>query len=946
MQLPPRFHELIARDHALNAVVLKALSIVGPWTLDNRTVFFSEYTDHSLKHLSEVLLTAEGLISDESWPSLTAEDGAVMVLSVLLHDCALHLSEDGFFSLVTGEYKSKPSRYVHDEPEWTVLWGEFVAEARRFDQRKLKSLFGSVEPVSDVPLNKLEMTYKHRLLIGEFLRRHHARLAHEISLSGIPGVGAPLELADAEHQRLMDLSGFVARSHNYSMRSAVDCLESTQRRIHNNCRVPFVMMVLRIADYLQIHSSRAPGQLLRLKSLASPISRGEWSKHLSVREINQAHDDPEAIFVDCEPETVATFLGMQHLLRDIQAELDSCWAVLGEVYGRVEPLGALGIAIRRIKSNIDDPAAFSRSRRPAYLPREFKFRTASSELLDLLVAPLYGAKPQIGIRELVQNAVDACRERSDLVSKGVIQDGPTRKDDVVVTLNCPDGEPATLIVEDFGVGMTADVVDHYLLNIGASFRSSDVWRENHESDGRSSVHRTGRFGIGLLAAFLLGPELKVTTRSVYKKENEGLAFVCNQGSDTIEVKSCSFHAGTRIEIQLEDRVAKVLLSRSYYEEGWDWYCLESPEVRRVVSKEGLDTLSQRRLVPACGADLEQSDWRRISSQEYDDVMWRFTNQFDWSSRRGSVVCNGIYVGNIGYKLTPSVSERIGAISPRSVDVVVFDPDGRFPINLQRNDLTSTKTGFEDQLAADISKFFVEGIISRWEGSGEGNGEGISHEQVLLAADLKINGLDPMDHGYVNISPLILCRAGVIPADADLLRMAKLSSITVDASNVGSNQGAYRSAEFMRWVDNYSMHDCVTHTKVSRASFLRGATGAADRGSWNGFFDCVGPVIGRRILVKKSDVEELLSSKNLPKGIWFELKLEAEFGGWGIWVSGRTEKWDFDIAQVTKELEASKSFGFCTVYFETDFEIVDEERANSPFAEAWCDRVGGPILAKD
>ncbi|GLH47995.1 HD domain-containing protein [Pseudomonas lactis] len=99
MHLPPRIENLISQDHALNAVVLKALAIVGPWTLDNRTVFFHEYTDHSLKHLTEVLLTAEGLISDESWPHLTAEDGAVITLSVLLHDCALHISEDGFFFL-------------------------------------------------------------------------------------------------------------------------------------------------------------------------------------------------------------------------------------------------------------------------------------------------------------------------------------------------------------------------------------------------------------------------------------------------------------------------------------------------------------------------------------------------------------------------------------------------------------------------------------------------------------------------------------------------------------------------------------------------------------------------------------------------------------------------------------------------------------------------------
>ena len=37
--------------------------------------------------------------------------------------------------------------------------------------------------------------------------------------------------------------------------------------------------------------------------------------------------------------------------------------------------------------------------------------TCDSRLLTLLVEPLYGAKPEFGIRELLQNAIDAVRER-------------------------------------------------------------------------------------------------------------------------------------------------------------------------------------------------------------------------------------------------------------------------------------------------------------------------------------------------------------------------------------------------------------------------------------------------------------------------------------------------------------------------------------------------------
>ena len=537
MKLPSRFSEALAKDNGLNSLVLKALTVIEPWTSDNKTVFFPEYTDHSLKHLEEVLLTAEGLIRDESWPHLTAEDATVTVLSVLLHDCALHLSEEGFFALTSGRYTSVESRYVSQEATWPLLWENFFAEAKRFDQRRLFALFGDSKPITSLPSNKLELTYKHRLLIGEFLRRHHARLAHEIALSGIPGPTQSLQVVDPVYIELVDLAGFVARSHNMSLRSAVDRLEPQKRRVHLNCKVPFVMATLRVADYLQIHAARAPGQLLQLKNLASPVSRSEWKKHLSVQEINQAHDDPEAIFVDANPDSAKTFLAMRRLFADIQLELDQCWAVLGEVYGRFKPLNDLGIGIRRIRSNLDNASSFQQTRKPSYIPRDFRFKTASAELMDLLVAPLYGAKPEIGIRELVQNAVDACLERDDLISKGLVAVSSASKEDVVVFLRKEENGDATLIVEDYGVGMTPEVVDRYFLNVGASFRSSDLWRRNHETGGHSTVHRTGRFGIGLLAAFLLGPEIRVTTRHIGEAENGAISFICAQGDESLEVSN-------------------------------------------------------------------------------------------------------------------------------------------------------------------------------------------------------------------------------------------------------------------------------------------------------------------------------------------------------------------------------------------------------------------------
>jgi len=97
---------------------------------------------------------------------------------------------------------------------------------------------------------------------------------------------------------------------------------------------------------------------LLIKSLVSPISRGEWEKHHSIVEINNAHDDPEAIYIDAEPENALTYESLVRLFGGMQKELDLSWSVLGEVYGRYEHLNVLGITIRRIRSSLDNLEEF------------------------------------------------------------------------------------------------------------------------------------------------------------------------------------------------------------------------------------------------------------------------------------------------------------------------------------------------------------------------------------------------------------------------------------------------------------------------------------------------------------------------------------------------------------------------------------------------------------
>src|SRR5712691_9352098 len=375
--VPEPFKEILLREPKLQGVVLMSLAEFEPWLRMSTIPFFPEYTDHGITHINEVIATASAIIREEAWSVVTAQDVAVLVIGILLHDCAMHIGEDAFASLV----KPDSPRLTIDgfgDKSWPVLWVDFLGEASRFDARKLQGLFGDTEPVRNPGLEPKTWTVRDKLLIGEFLRRHHPRLAHEIAQWGVPGPTDKSLCLKEMPDDFADLAGLIARSHGQSIRSCLSYLRKYDLRQYRNVHAVFLMTLVRIADYLQVQSERAPQQVLKVRRLNSPVSQGEWKAHEAVRDIRNTHEDPEAVFVDAAPKDVKTYLKLKRLLGNIQEELDSSWSALGEVYGRYDGLNQLGLRLRRVRSNLDGEATFAKT--VSYIPCKVAFEAADADL--------------------------------------------------------------------------------------------------------------------------------------------------------------------------------------------------------------------------------------------------------------------------------------------------------------------------------------------------------------------------------------------------------------------------------------------------------------------------------------------------------------------------------------------------------------------------------------
>lgn len=934
LHLPARTKELPGVSSNHHGFVLTSIANLSPWLSDNKTVFFPEYTDHSFTHLNEVLLTADSIISDDSWSHLTPQDAAAMIISVLLHDCAMHISEDGFYTLINDNYPPIKSRYVATEPKWGELWLEFMAEAKRFDAKKLLALFGDEKPVKNIPTNKIDLTGRDRLLIGEFIRRHHARIAHEIAFNGIPGTGAtPIKLCEEPEPNFLDLCGFIAKSHNMSLRNAVDKLEKHKKQIHLNTHVPFIMLVLRIADYIQIHAERAPKKLLTIKALISPISKGEWDKHSSIIEINQAHDDPEALYVDAEPENALIFESLISLFKSIQNELDLSWSVLGEVYGRHQPLTDLGITIRRIKSSLDDVNYFITTKAPGYIPKVLKFRTADSEMMELLIAPLYGNNPEAGVRELMQNAIDACIELKDLIAKQKAQSDPQKNIEVCVTLIDNGESGGELIIEDSGIGMTLDVVENYFLNIGASFRNSDRWKKEHETSGHSNVYRTGRFGIGLLAAYLLGDEIRVETRSIKEPSHKGLKFNCRKGSKSITVTNIEAKSGTKISITLNTSMVEKLREDP---ESWDWFSLEEPRVIRKIVSDKEETLEQSRKVPGTDSSLKESGWFRTETDDFDDVFWSFKKVKEHSNYHGrtsTLICNGIIITDNLRVNNFHISSRFNLLEVETPSLVVFDQDGRLPITLDRTDLIGRTLPFEEQLTTDLSKYLVTEILEQLHRLD------IKLTQSLLS-DLFSLPVDGMKRSYYSNNEdtckFIICQNSLIPLDFDIIKKSKIANLCVDAVNLGKGQGSWQSKELQSLNLNYLAINNISNSKQSRSYWLRIFFEINQSWTRDGISSL--PIVGRRVLIRKSDIAEIVAPGYVPKTFWNRLNTEWSNERWALLNIGVVPEFTANIQTICNQLDETNSLG--TILYYLDWEHSEEEDTpTSKFANAWLAQNG-------
>jgi len=182
-----------------------------------------------------------------------------------------------------------------------------------------------------------------------------------------------------------------------------------------------------------------------------------------------------------------------------------------------------------------------------YTPIDLKFSVDSSAGLQLFMGNRLYADKRVFLRELIQNAVDACNYRKLF----------DRDYSPAIAIEFND-DVSTIKVRDNGIGMTRQWIEKYFLAIGISFYQSKEIR-NVNRDPRIDFSFISQFGIGFLSSFQVAEKIIIKTR---KDSFPGLMITISGLRDYFDVKILEEDDPVGTEVTLHLRKSPIKYGRS------------------------------------------------------------------------------------------------------------------------------------------------------------------------------------------------------------------------------------------------------------------------------------------------------------------------------------------------------------------------------------------------
>ena len=468
-------HEVLALVEKISTFAIERLKTV----IKN----MPEFTLHDDTHIYNMLTIIGKLIPQEKLRKLSTPDLFMLIISVLLHDIGMAPDEKYILA-----WKNQLSEAEYDET--------LIEEREKFARFRLTY----THQVEDIERLREEQEFSKAQLIEDYIITEYIRMTHSIRAREIIAKYWAGKIVYQDTDLTEDLAT-ICFSHNESYTYLLQMENFRVCGQDEYLCIPFVAVVLRLADIIDFDPKRTPSVLFSHLAVKNPVSLIEWKKHQS---INAWTISSKKLLFSAQCGHPAIEAAILAFCDQIDEELRNGTVILSnlsddgmdidvDVYKILLPPQ---VDRRKIQAKKDIISG-----KPIYRYHDTKFSLSKK---------LYG-KPEVALRELLQNSIDACLLRQKLSELWEIEYTPKVKVSLYTKNNID-----YLQVSDNGVGMNQHIIDSYYTNVGCSYYSSREFSELMASF-KSSFTPISRFGIGILSCFMVCDSMEVTTRHIRER---------------------------------------------------------------------------------------------------------------------------------------------------------------------------------------------------------------------------------------------------------------------------------------------------------------------------------------------------------------------------------------------------------------------------------------------
>jgi hypothetical protein len=433
------------------------------------TTAFPTYTLHNGQHQRNILYLMGELLGPEL-SEVSALECAVLILSAFYHDLGMVFTEEELDS-------------VESEPKFLMFLDQNTKARLSYESNGKKA---------------------DRELIEWYCRTMHAeRVWMYLDQEDID---LPLLWNDIPFKTQL---GKVCESHNLSVKDIKNNDDVFVTDFLGECDLVFCSIVLRLADIFDFDNTRSPKSVYEFLGLDKPknniesVSRAEWQKHLSSGGFTfQRNEDTLTVLFKAAPKHPSVEIEIRNFLDIIEMELADC--------NELKRFCSKKWNEFKLPSSINRAGIVSTNFRSG----KYHFSLSQDKILTLLTGEgLYNDR-YIFLRELLQNSIDTSRHRE---FKEKISNSHFTADEIEISYFTDADGYNWIRIDDYGMGMTEDIISNHLLKKGESYYNSDKFKLEKlliNQAFHNDFVPISRFGIGMLSCFIISDKIEISTKHV------------------------------------------------------------------------------------------------------------------------------------------------------------------------------------------------------------------------------------------------------------------------------------------------------------------------------------------------------------------------------------------------------------------------------------------------